>query len=87
MLRLRHGGTGPPLLLLHGNPQTHAMWNAVAPALADRFTIVFICAVTAPPTSRTPAPIMHPTGVVTLTMPPMRSADTGTAAPLLLPTS
>lgn len=39
-MRVRHGGTGPPLLLLHGNPQTHAMWNAVAPALADCFTIV-----------------------------------------------
>jgi haloacetate dehalogenase len=39
-LRLRTGGSGPPLLLLHGNPQTHAMWHAVAPALADRFTIV-----------------------------------------------
>ena len=26
-IRLRHGGSGPPLLLLHGNPQTHAMWH------------------------------------------------------------
>jgi len=40
VLRVRHGGMGPPLLLLHGNPQTHAMWNAVAPALADRFSVV-----------------------------------------------
>jgi len=40
MLRLRHGGTGRPLLLLHGNPQTHAMWHAVVLALAVRFTIV-----------------------------------------------
>jgi haloacetate dehalogenase len=39
-LRVRHGGSGPPLLLLHGNPQTHAMWHAVAPALAQRFTVV-----------------------------------------------
>jgi haloacetate dehalogenase len=39
-VRLRIGGSGPPLLLLHGNPQTHAMWNAVAPALARRFTCV-----------------------------------------------
>jgi len=34
------GGSGPPLLLLHGNPQTHAMWHKVAPALAERFTVV-----------------------------------------------
>ena len=27
-LRVRVGGSGPPLLLLHGNPQTHAMWHA-----------------------------------------------------------
>lgn len=39
-IRLRHGGSGPPLLLLHGNPQTHAMWHAVAPALAERFHVV-----------------------------------------------
>lgn len=38
-LRLRHGGSGPPLLLLHGNPQTHAMWHAVAPELARDFTV------------------------------------------------
>ena len=39
-LRLRIGGSGPPLLLLHGNPQTHAMWHAVAPALAKTHTVV-----------------------------------------------
>ncbi len=39
-LRLRTAGSGPPLLLLHGNPQTHAMWHAVAPTLAEHFTIV-----------------------------------------------
>lgn len=38
--RYRIGGSGPPLLLLHGNPQTHAMWHAVAPTLARRFTVV-----------------------------------------------
>jgi haloacetate dehalogenase len=39
-IRARVGGSGPPLLLLHGNPQTHAMWHAVAPRLAERFTVV-----------------------------------------------
>jgi haloacetate dehalogenase len=34
------GGSGPPLLLLHGYPQTHALWHKVAGVLADRFTIV-----------------------------------------------
>ena len=34
------GGNGPPLLLLHGHPQTHAIWHRVAPALARRFTLV-----------------------------------------------
>lgn len=34
------GGSGPPLLLLHGYPQTHAMWHEVAPWLAERFSVV-----------------------------------------------
>jgi haloacetate dehalogenase len=34
------GGQGPPLLLLHGFPQTHACWSGVAPALAGRRTVV-----------------------------------------------
>lgn len=40
VMRLRHGGSGPPLLLLHGNPQTHTMWHKVASILARRFTVV-----------------------------------------------
>ncbi len=39
-IRARIGGDGPPLLLLHGNPQTHVMWHAVAPALVKHFTVV-----------------------------------------------
>ena len=34
------GGEGPPLLLLHGYPQTHVIWHKIAPALAERFTVV-----------------------------------------------
>jgi haloacetate dehalogenase len=34
------GGSGPPLLLLHGHPQTHVMWHKVAPRLAERYTLV-----------------------------------------------
>ncbi len=34
------GGEGPPLLLLHGHPQTHAIWHKVAPVLARKFTLV-----------------------------------------------
>jgi Predicted hydrolases or acyltransferases (alpha/beta hydrolase superfamily) len=39
-IHARVGGDGPPLLLLHGHPQTHALWHKVAPALAERFTLV-----------------------------------------------
>ncbi len=34
------GGEGPPLLLIHGYPQSHIMWHKVAPALAKKYTIV-----------------------------------------------
>jgi haloacetate dehalogenase len=33
-------GSGPPLLLLHGYPQTHVMWHKIAPALAEHYTVV-----------------------------------------------
>jgi len=36
----RIGGSGPPLLLLHGYPQCHAMWHRIAPGLAEHFTCV-----------------------------------------------
>lgn len=39
-LRVRHGGSGPPLLLLHGYPETHMMWGKIAGDLARDFTVV-----------------------------------------------
>ena len=39
-IHVRRAGSGPPLLLLHGYPQTHAMWHRIAPALAEDFTVV-----------------------------------------------
>ena len=33
-LRVRHGGAGPPVLLIHGHPRTGATWHRVAPRLA-----------------------------------------------------
>ena len=39
-LRVRHGGSGPPVLLLHGHPRTHATWHRVAPLLARDHTMV-----------------------------------------------
>jgi len=40
VINLRHAGDGPPVLLLHGHPQTHVMWHRVAPRLAEQFTVV-----------------------------------------------
>src|SRR2546429_4467915 len=37
---VRSYGSGPPILLLHGFPQTHLMWRSVAPLLARRFTVI-----------------------------------------------
>lgn len=39
-INLKHAGTGPPLLLLHGYPQTHVIWHKIAPKLAERFSVV-----------------------------------------------
>lgn len=39
-INLVQGGSGYPILLLHGYPQTHACWHRVAPILAERFTVV-----------------------------------------------
>jgi len=39
-LRVRHAGSGPPVLLLHGHPRTHTTWHRVAPLLAQSCTVV-----------------------------------------------
>jgi haloacetate dehalogenase len=39
-LRVRHGGQGPPVVLLHGHPRTHATWHMVAADLASDYTVV-----------------------------------------------
>lgn len=39
-INLVTAGSGPPLMLLHGYPQTHVMWHKIAPALAEQFTVV-----------------------------------------------
>ena len=39
-IHVRTAGAGPPLLLLHGFPQTNVIWHKIAPALAKRFTVV-----------------------------------------------
>ena len=41
-LQVRVAGDGPPLLLLHGHPQSMAMWHRVAPTLARNFTTVLV---------------------------------------------
>ena len=39
-INLAHGGSGSPLLLIHGYPQSHVTWHKVAPLLKDSFTLV-----------------------------------------------
>ncbi len=39
-INFRLGGNGPPILLLHGYPQTHVMWRKIAVGLAEKFTVV-----------------------------------------------
>jgi haloacetate dehalogenase len=39
-LRVRHGGSGSPVLLLHGHPRTHTTWHRLAPLLAQQHTVV-----------------------------------------------
>jgi haloacetate dehalogenase len=39
-IHLRYAGSGPPVLLLHGYPQTHVEWHKVAPVLKEHFTVV-----------------------------------------------
>ena len=41
-INVRRGGSGPPLLLIHGYPQTHAEWHKLVPELAKRFTVVLV---------------------------------------------
>lgn len=40
VVNLRLKGDGPPVLLLHGHPQTHVMWHKIAPTLANTYTVV-----------------------------------------------
>ena len=40
IIRYRKAGRGPALLMLHGNPQTHAMWHKIAPKLVKEYTVI-----------------------------------------------
>ncbi len=40
VIRLRHGGSGPPLLLLHGNPENHIAWHKIAARLARDYHVI-----------------------------------------------
>jgi haloacetate dehalogenase len=53
------GGSGPPLLLLHGHPQTQSMWHLVAPELAKHFTVVMMDLRGYGDSARTPSDVEH----------------------------
>ena len=58
-LHVRHGGDGPPVLLLHGHPRTSATWHRVAPAPGRSRASASsapTCAATAGPSARRPPP-------------------------------
>jgi len=59
VIRGRIGGTGPPLLLLHGHPQTHVMWHRVAQELAQDFSVVALDLRGYGDSSRPPADAVH----------------------------
>ena len=40
IIRVRHGGSGPPLLMLHGYPNNHVLWHAIAARLSQRYHVV-----------------------------------------------
>ena len=40
LINTKIGGAGPPILLMHGYPQTHFMWHKIAPILSNKFTVV-----------------------------------------------
>ena len=56
-LRVRYGGEGEPVVLLHGHPRTHTTWYRVAPQLSGSFFVVCLtCAATASPRCRRTRP-------------------------------
>ena len=66
---VRWSGSGPPVPLLHGFPQTHLMWRSVAPQLAQNsLSSAPIFAVTGAALARTPPRIMRHTQSVTVNM-------------------
>ncbi|MFC7549920.1 alpha/beta fold hydrolase [Plantactinospora sp. GCM10030261] len=58
-LRVRHGGRGPAVVLLHGHPRTHATWHRVAPLLAEDHTVICPTSARSPSTAGTTWPRRH----------------------------